>query len=407
MNIFRLKGNDVLDAASPSAAEEPVVSKPESWLSERKRSRRERDAERGYSVNVKQVVLAFAVEFWIIGLIVVGTYLLIEDSGKSREEVFSALLLPAALAMVELARVPLAVATRTQTALHIKLFAALGVLAAITVTSFSLSQLGWKTFDTRIADAVRAGDRLNEARQKKAAFDQKLAQAARDTDQKLQARDNKNKMLADAQAQLTQIKSNAGQTCRPTLGSDGKPVLRADGTPVPPTCSPNVAVNAAQLKSVNAQIDSTKKAVDSAEADVRQSNEAFKALDGRPIEEGLARAEAEYRAAVNKSQLHSFTGMVRGKASSEVTEAEVKDLEKYLIGIPSIAAAFASTLLAITAVRRIKPQVPAPVVTLPDEAAAYLFGPLLDAIKEEAKGAVRRAANEQVHVGPTPAANAA
>jgi hypothetical protein len=71
---------------------------------------------RGYSINVKQVVLAFAVEFWIIGLIVIGTYLLIAESDHdhvSREAIFSALLLPAALAMVELARVPLAVAVRT------------------------------------------------------------------------------------------------------------------------------------------------------------------------------------------------------------------------------------------------------------------------------------------------------
>ena len=40
---------------------------------ERRLSRLERDRERGYSINVKQVFLAFCVEFWIIGLIVVGT----------------------------------------------------------------------------------------------------------------------------------------------------------------------------------------------------------------------------------------------------------------------------------------------------------------------------------------------
>src|SRR5262245_23028848 len=96
--------------------------------------RLERDTARGYSINVKQGVLAFAVEFWIIGLIVLGSYLLIAESAKedvSREAVFSALLLPAALAMVELARVPLALAVRTQDVWHIKFFAAAGVLAAI------------------------------------------------------------------------------------------------------------------------------------------------------------------------------------------------------------------------------------------------------------------------------------
>jgi hypothetical protein len=81
--------------------------------------------------------------------------------------------------------------------------------------------------------------------------------------------------------------------------------------------------------------------------------------------------------------------MITGKAVAEVTEAEVKNLEKYLIIIPSIAAAFASTLIAITAVRRIKPPEPTP--TIPDEAAAYLFGPLVAAIKTEARDAVAAA----------------
>src|SRR5262249_31102586 len=119
MNIFRvIKGSDVLDGVSstPSADETGPPPRP-SGIFERRQARRDRDVERGYSINVKQVVLAFVVEFWIIGLIVIGTYLLIADSGSkivSREQLFSALLLPAALAMVELARVPLAIAVRTQ-----------------------------------------------------------------------------------------------------------------------------------------------------------------------------------------------------------------------------------------------------------------------------------------------------
>jgi hypothetical protein len=35
--------------------------------SERNRTRSERDIARGYAINVKQVILAFAVEFWIMG----------------------------------------------------------------------------------------------------------------------------------------------------------------------------------------------------------------------------------------------------------------------------------------------------------------------------------------------------
>jgi hypothetical protein len=362
-------------------------------------ARLERDMARGYSINAKQVVLAFAVEFWIIGLIVIGTYLLIAESANkivSREQLFAALLLPAALAMVELARVPLAIATRTQNSWHIKLFAALGVLAAITITSFSLSQIAWKTFDIRIADAVRAGDRLDEAKRNKESFKQKVELAARDIDQKISAKNATNERLAALETQLTKISSTTGTTCKPKLGQDGKPIFLPNGTP-DQNCSPYSTPNVAQLTAVKAQIASTKKEFDLREVELRQSYDAAKALDGRPIEDAVARAEAEYRAAVNNSQLHSYTAMVTSKAVSEVTEAEVKNLEKYLILIPSIAAAFASTLLAITAVRRIKPAVP--VTTIPDDAAAYLFGPLVEAIRQEARDAVRAAVTGEAAPG--------
>ena len=59
----------------------------------------ERDLLRGYSINVKQVVLAFAVEFFIIGLILTAQYLIAEEAGK--EKVFAILLFPIGLAVVE------------------------------------------------------------------------------------------------------------------------------------------------------------------------------------------------------------------------------------------------------------------------------------------------------------------
>ena len=87
--------------------------------------------------------------------------------------------------------------------------------------------------------------------------------------------------------------------------------------------------------------------------------------------------------------------MIRQKPPAEVTDAEVKALESYLIFIPSIAAALASTLLAISAVRRIRPRRPDPPITIPDEAARYLFGPLLDALRKEASDAVAVALNKK------------
>jgi hypothetical protein len=361
---------------------------------ERHRTRSERDIARGYAINVKQVVLAFAVEFWIIGLIIVGTYLLIAESGHlSGEAVFGALLFPAALAMVELARVPLAIAVRTQDVWHIKILAALGVIAAITVTSFSLSQIAWKTFDNRIAIATRASDRLTEAKNKKDAFQNKASQFQHDMDQKINVRKSVSERLGALQAQLTKISQQTIERTQPMLGPDGQPII---GT------SRSTTVSQTQLNAVKGEIASTKKELEIAEATIKQAEEDVKKAEysQSQIDDALLKAESEYRAAVNDSQLHSYTAMFKGKAVAEVTESEVKNFEKYLIIIPSIAAALASTLIALTAVRRVKPPEPVAIATIPDEAAAYLFGPLLQAIRKEANDAVAAAVKGHPKAGP-------
>jgi hypothetical protein len=106
----------------------------------------------------------------------------------------------------------------------------------------------------------------------------------------------------------------------------------------------------------------------------------------------LVKAQADYRETINHSQLHSYTAMLFRKDPRDVSDGEVKTLEWYLVIIPSIAAAFASTLIAITAVRRIRPD-PATVTPIPDDAAAYLFGPLLAAIRTEARATVSEVMN--------------
>jgi hypothetical protein len=55
----------------------------------------------------------------------------------------------------------------------------------------------------------------------------------------------------------------------------------------------------------------------------------------------------------------------------------------------------------MTAVQRIKTPPPETVTTMPDEAAAYLFGPLLQAIRKEANDAVAAAVNGHSKAAPT------
>jgi hypothetical protein len=100
---------------------------------------------------------------------------------------------------------------------------------------------------------------------------------------------------------------------------------------------------------------------------VKQSEDDAKRVDALQVQvdKSLAEADGEFRSAVNKSQLYSYAGMLFGKAGADVTDADVKYLEKFLIIIPAIAAAFASTLLAVTAVRRIRQPEPPLIATIP------------------------------------------
>src|SRR4030088_2395118 len=108
-----------------------------------KLSRIERDRERGYSINVKQIVLAFAVEFVIIGLILTNNLATVAQLPDTTTfKTIQALLFPIAMAMVELARVPLAIAVRTQNSWNIKFAALIGVFCAVAVTSVSLILIG-------------------------------------------------------------------------------------------------------------------------------------------------------------------------------------------------------------------------------------------------------------------------
>jgi hypothetical protein len=63
-----------IEAIAPSDIEDGTNHSTREPRGKRERARLERDLARGYSINVKQVVLAFAVEFVIIGLILASRY---------------------------------------------------------------------------------------------------------------------------------------------------------------------------------------------------------------------------------------------------------------------------------------------------------------------------------------------
>jgi hypothetical protein len=348
--------------------------------------RLERDRIRGYSINVKQVVLAFAIEFVIIALILLSQFIYAAQVPSATEyKVISALLFPVALAMIELARVPLAIAVRTQSSSTVKFAALLGVVCAVAVTSSSLSNIGNLTFNPRLEDAQDKRNRLIDARQQRDGYvgqitadENLLAQRIKDRDQ-----------LAETYQKLAgQLNAQAPQTCSVLTNRND------EGQTQQQKCVPNPA-----LKPLQTELASTKAKLNDAEAAVKQEQATFAKFDRRSYDEKVSQAAADYRTAIYQSQLHSYTAMLFRKDPQEVSDGEIKTLEGYLIWIPSIAAAMSSTLIAMTAVHRRK-QALDELTAIPDEAAAYLFGPLLDAIRKEAGDAVAAAVQSRAETAP-------
>jgi hypothetical protein len=362
--------------------------------SERANARQERDQERGYAINTKQVLLAFAVEFFIIGLILFAQYEIAKQQA-GQDKIFTVLLFPIALAVVELARVPLAIAVRTQNSWSVKLFAALGVSAAVVVTSFSLSTIAYQTFDPRLAVVNEKSNGLHELRARKNNLSREIAGANDILQQKIKDRDALSARYNQLQLQISQLKTAQGEFCTTSTNSEGVETKK---------CQPYSSVSPAQIKTLNTQLAEAQKELAEKEGLLRQAEIARASLDTRAIDEKIVAAEREYRIAVNDSQLHSYTSMILRKDPTELTDGEIKALESYLIFIPSIAAALASTLLAITAVRRIKSKREA-VADIPSDAATYLFGPLIEAIKKQADTAIAAALASQMK--PAPPANEA
>jgi hypothetical protein len=289
--------------------------------------RASRDRVRGYSVNVKQVVLAFVIEFTIIGLILTSQCLIAFEQGF---RVFEALLFPIALAMVELARVPLALAVRTQPSWSVKMAAVVGVLSAVVVTSFSLSTIAYRTFDPRLTEANVSRNELLNLRAQKASLVTQQTNAQADVEQRIKDRDGINDLIKTV---TVQISAQPGQTCTTVSGvnSTGMPTSRQ-------SCRDNPALKPlqTQIATLNVKLKETEAALKTAESKAEHTRQQITDIDDK-----LGRAEASDRDTINHSQLHSYTAMVFRKDPRDVTDAEVKTLEWFLIIIPSIAAAFA------------------------------------------------------------------
>jgi hypothetical protein len=227
-------------------------------LSKRQIARLIRDRERGYSINSKQIVLAFIVEFVIIGLILTNIYVTVAQlPDPSTFKTIQALLCPVAMAMVELARVPLAVAVRTQNSWNIKFAALLGVLCAVAVTSNSLYSIGASSFNPRLEETHQKDVLLSQLRDRKREVEVQVAKAKSEADQKLKERDAINQTI---QTQTKQLTEQPMQECKvvttpsPAPGAPASSAMSCRANPVLKILNTDIAASKAKLVEAEAAL---------------------------------------------------------------------------------------------------------------------------------------------------------
>ncbi|MDB5573896.1 MAG: conserved rane protein of unknown function, partial [Tardiphaga sp.] len=300
----------------------------------RRAERRAADLERGYSISTKRLVLAFAIEGIIVATSLAGAWLFATMYGGSDPTSFWMMMLaPVAYGVIEFSRVPLAVSIRTHTSLALRVIAVIGVVGAALVTVKSVSQLGEIMFRPRLTEAVKAQERLTDARNARSTLDRKIADADAVVTQRAQ-------QLAEAERRLkdgnTELGALPAQRCFRTTTTlrDGR---RVAGTRC--TTDPRMDAMKASLTGATKDRAEASERLDAARA-VRST------LDRTAIDRALSEAETGYRDAVMRSQLHSFTAMVFFKDPGQVTDREIHVFLFFFVFIPAIGASVAATLLA-------------------------------------------------------------
>jgi hypothetical protein len=122
--------------------------------------------------------------------------------------------------MVELARVPLAIAVRIQKSWNIQFAALLGVACAVVVTSASLYQIGNLTFNPRLEAVHEKQEHIDAIQDRKNA----IITQRKETQEQLEQRNSEYSNLSDRYKSLViQLNAQPNLNCMaiPTTGPDG------------------------------------------------------------------------------------------------------------------------------------------------------------------------------------------
>lgn len=315
-----------------------IAREKREWRLESDRWKHQRHVERGYRIKWGYVAIAYVVEFMVIGASLAGAWLFAEVYSEGDWRAFYFMLLaPLVYAAVELCRVPLGILARTQRSYFVRALALVGILFAAGVTTKSVSQLGEMMFHPRLMEAAKTKTALKDAQADRATIDDRIKAADARVASYSAELDQIEKRAADNAQQLAGL---PGQRCETVFGTNSKGKRYQNLKCVP---DPRVAALSAGVNKASTDRAALVKDLESARKDRA-------ALDRGAADRRVADAEQAYRTAVSKSQLHSFTAMVYGVDPVEVSEQQVHAFLRIFVFLPALCAAFASTILALSAV---------------------------------------------------------
>ena len=337
------------------------------------------NAMQGYRIDYKYLGMAYGIEAAVVATSLLSAWFFAKIYGHGDFDTMAMMMLaPIAYAGIEIARVPLALALRTQPNVFWKIVFAFMVLCAVAVSVKSLSQLGEVMFRPRLIDVTHATTALKDAQSAQAAFAGKV----KDADAVVAQRTAE---LGDAAGRLKAVNTELG-----ALPADKCTRVWHSNSQGRRYSSQECHTDGRQ-RVMSGNLADAESARTEASAKLDAARAVRGGLDATAVSNRVAAMELARRDAILNSQLHSFTAMFFGKDPTEVTEGELHAFLRFFVFFPAIFASLAATALALASVTPLR-TAPEPIEVDDMSLVEHLLEPLTRSLDDHAA----RAANSAV-----------
>jgi hypothetical protein len=275
--------------------------------------------------NGKTLTIAIVIELIIVSAVLFAGYQFAERySGGDNMQWWMAIICGIVYAMVELARVPLAMMAAVHRKWHARWLAIFVLMFAVVITTKSLSQIGEQMFSQRLVEVHKAQTALEIAEANNA--------GAIENDK------NKYERIEALDAEIDSFGKGLKEFGKPP---EPKQVCNITHTRRGPNRSCRMVPVAWAGATMQQQLVDSRAKRNAMDAETGASG---KARDNAKA--AIAKAQGDYQVAVQNSQLHSFASMVFRKPQSKVTDGEIARIQLLFVLIGALAGAITATGLA-------------------------------------------------------------